>query len=116
MTYPLVAELAEAGIPVTVSCRVLKLVRQPYYRWRRNPVRDADLLRAHRINALGDAYDDDPPLGYRYLTEEARRAGWRMSRWTVWKLCSEAGILSSVQRRWRGKGKKTGPPVFEDRL
>ncbi|MCX6501139.1 MAG: hypothetical protein NT132_01790 [Microbacterium sp.] len=32
MTYPLVAELAEAGIPVTVSCRVLKLARQPYYR------------------------------------------------------------------------------------
>lgn len=24
MTYPLVAELADAGIPVSVSCRVLK--------------------------------------------------------------------------------------------
>ncbi len=34
MTYPLVSELADAGIPVTVSCRVLKLARQPYYRWR----------------------------------------------------------------------------------
>ena len=32
MTYPLVSELAEDGIPVTVSCRVLKLARQPYYR------------------------------------------------------------------------------------
>src|SRR5690606_17522556 len=37
MTYPLVSELAEAGIPVTVSCRVLKLARQPYYRWRNDP-------------------------------------------------------------------------------
>lgn len=52
MMYPLVAELAEAGIPVTVSCRVLKLARQPCYRWRNVPVRDADVLRAHRINAL----------------------------------------------------------------
>src|SRR5690606_35897110 len=42
MTYPLVAEHADAGIPVTVSCRVLKLARQPYYRWRNDPVRDAD--------------------------------------------------------------------------
>lgn len=37
MTYPLVSELADAGIPVTVSCRVLKLARQPYYRWRNDP-------------------------------------------------------------------------------
>jgi transposase-like protein len=26
-------ELAASGIPVTVTCRVLKLSRQPYYRW-----------------------------------------------------------------------------------
>ena len=31
--YSLVSELAVAGIPVTVTCRVLKLARQPYYRW-----------------------------------------------------------------------------------
>lgn len=60
MTYPLVSELADAGIPVTVSCRVLKLARQPYYRWRNDPVRDADVLRAYRINALHDAHHDDP--------------------------------------------------------
>lgn len=52
MTYPLVAELAEAGIPVTVSCRVLKLARQPYYRWRN--VRDAleRFARAHELHAV----------------------------------------------------------------
>ena len=32
--YPLVRELAADGIPVAVTCRVLKLARQPYYRWR----------------------------------------------------------------------------------
>src|SRR5690606_11187439 len=116
MTYPLVAELAEAGIPVTVSCRVLKLARQPYYRWRNAPVRDADVLRAYRFNALHDAHHDDPTFGYRYLADEARRAGWRMSRRTAWKLCSQAGILSSAQRRRCGKGKKAGPPVFDDHV
>ncbi|SNT13804.1 hypothetical protein SAMN06309944_2215 [Micrococcales bacterium KH10] len=116
MTYPLVSELAKAGIPVTVSCRVLKLARQPYYRWRNAPVRDADVLRAYRINALHDAHHDDPTFGYRYLADQARRAGWRMSRRTAWKLCSQAGILSCAQRRQRGKGKKTGPPVFDDHV
>lgn len=109
-------ELAADGIPVTVTCRVLKLARQPYYRWRNDPIRDADVLRAYRINALHDAHEDDPTFGYRYLADEARRAGWRMSRRTAWKLCSQAGILSSAQRRRRGKGKKAGPPVFDDHV
>ncbi|MEZ5088100.1 MAG: hypothetical protein R2722_18325 [Tessaracoccus sp.] len=39
-----------------------------------------------------------------------------MSRRTAWKLCSQAGILSSAQRRRRGKGKKVGPPVFDDHV
>ncbi len=37
MIYPLVDELAEDGIPVKVACRVLKLARQPYYRWKQRP-------------------------------------------------------------------------------
>jgi transposase InsO family protein len=39
-----------------------------------------------------------------------------MSRRTAWKLCSQAGLLSSAQRRRRGKGKKAGPPVFDDHV
>ena len=30
MMYPLVRELADDGVPVAVTCRVLKLARQPY--------------------------------------------------------------------------------------
>ena len=43
--YPLVSELAADGIPVAVTCRVLKLARQPYYRWLASPVTDAELDR-----------------------------------------------------------------------
>jgi putative transposase len=37
---------------VAVTCRVLKLARQPYYRWRANPITDAELVEAYRANAL----------------------------------------------------------------
>jgi putative transposase len=43
MIYPLVRELAVDGIPVTVTCRVLKIARQPYYRWLENPITQAEL-------------------------------------------------------------------------
>lgn len=50
--------------------QVLKLARQPYYRWRANPITDAELVEAYRANALFDAHGEDPEFGYRYLVEE----------------------------------------------
>jgi hypothetical protein len=60
MMYPLVRELAVDGIPVAVTCRVLKVARQPYYRWLATPITDAELTAAYRANALFDAHQDDP--------------------------------------------------------
>ena len=67
MMYPLVRELAVDGIPVTVTCRVLKIARQPYYRWLANTVTDAEWDEAHLANAVFDAHRDDPEFGYRFL-------------------------------------------------
>jgi integrase len=62
-----VSELAVNGIPVAVTCRVLKLARQPYYRWVARPVTDAELRRAYLAHATLDAHRDDPEFGYRFL-------------------------------------------------
>jgi putative transposase len=69
MIYPLVSELADDGIPVTVACRVLKLARQPYYRWKQHPVGQAGWVQAHRVNALVNAHQEDPEFGYRFLAK-----------------------------------------------
>jgi len=42
------------------TCRVLKLSRQPYYRWLQDPVTAAELVEAYRANALFDAHQDGP--------------------------------------------------------
>ena len=65
------SELAADGIPVAVACRVLGIARQPYYRWLKNPVTDAELAEAYRANALYDAHREAPEFGYRYLADEA---------------------------------------------
>ncbi|AXK75102.1 IS3 family transposase [Mycolicibacterium neoaurum] len=111
--YPLVKELAGDGIPVAVTCRVLKLARQPYYRWLANPITDAELVEAYRANALFDAHRDDPEFGYRYLVEEAREAGESMAERTAWRICSQ-NQLWSVFGKKRGKNGKVGPPVHDD--
>jgi putative transposase len=107
--------LAEDGIPVTVTCRVLKIARQPYYRWLAAPVTDADLEQAHRANTLFDAHKDDPEFGYRFLVDEARDAGQPMADPTAWRICSDNGWWSAFgKKKARGKGKKAGPPVHDD--
>ena len=108
-------ELAGDGIPVQVSCRVLKLSRQPYYRWLRNPVTERDLVQAYRANALYDAHIEDPEFGYRFLADEAKSFGEPMCDRTAWRLCRDQQWWSAFgKKKARGKGKKPGPPVHDD--
>ena len=98
------SELAADGFPVTVTCRVLKLARQPYYRWLANPVTESELVQAYRANALFDAHGDDPEFGYRFLAER-----------TAWRICSINGWFSTFGKKpKRGKGRMVGPPVHDD--
>ena len=112
--YPLVRELAADGVPVAVTCRVLKIARQPYYRWLKCPVTDAELVAAYRANALFDAHRDDPEFGYRFLLDEAREAGEEMAERTAWKICSDLGWWSVFGKKRGRNGKKPGPPVHDD--
>ncbi|WP_453976363.1 IS3 family transposase, partial [Brevibacterium pityocampae] len=114
--YPLVRELAADGIPVAVSCRVLKLSRQPYYRWLTRPVLDAELVEAYRANALYDAHRDDPEFGYRFLADEACTSGEAMSTRTAWRICSRNQWWSVFGKARAKNGKKPGPPVHDDRV
>ena len=112
--YPLVRELAADGIPVTVTCRVLQLARQPYYRWLGNPVGDRDLEQAYLANAVFDAHRDDPEFGYRLLADEAREAGQQACDRTVWRICAANRWWSSFAAKKGRNGKRPGPAVHDD--
>jgi putative transposase len=118
MMYPLVRELAAEDarirVPVAVTCRVLKLARQPYYRWLARPVTGAELEAAYRANALFDAHRDDPEFGYRFLLDEARDAGESMAARTAWRICSDNGWWSAFGKKRGKNGKRSGPPVHDD--
>ncbi|MFB9999494.1 MULTISPECIES: IS3 family transposase [Brachybacterium] len=112
--YPLVSELAADGIPVAVSLRVLKLSRQPYYRWRKQQVTPSELVEAYRANALFDAHRDDPEFGYRFLAGEAEAAGQLMCERTAWRICRDNRWWSVFGKKRGKNGKRPGPPVHDD--
>ncbi|QTE30984.1 IS3 family transposase [Pengzhenrongella sicca] len=116
MMYPLVSELASDGIPVAVTCRVLKLARQPYYRWLAAPITARDLDEAYLANVLFDAHVDDPEFGHRLLADEADKAGLRASDRRVWRICRDNQWWSVFGKKRAKNGKKPGPPAHDDRV
>lgn len=85
---PLVRELAVESVPVTVTCRVLNMERQPYCWWLDALVSDRVWVQALQLNALVDANRLDLEYGYRLLRDEAEHVGWSSSRRTAWKFSS----------------------------
>lgn len=114
MTYPLVRDLADEGIPVVRTCRVLDLCRQAYYRWLADPVSQRDWDDAHLCNALYDAHHDDPEFGYRLLADEVRDAGWDVGERRVWRLCNQQQLFSVIVAKGRKTGRGPGPPTADD--
>ena len=108
------SELAADGISVAVSLRVLKLSRQPCYRWRKQQVTPSELVEAYRANALFDAHRDDPEFGYRFLAGEAEAAGQRMCERTAWRICRDNRWWSVFGKKRGKNGKRPGPPVHDD--
>jgi transposase InsO family protein len=114
--YPLVSELAADGIPVAVSCRVLGLARQPYYRWLDAPIVESQLDEAYLANAVFDAHRDDPEFGYRFLADEVRRLDEHaeVSDRVVWRICRDHGWWSRFGKPKQRKGSKPGTPAHDD--
>lgn len=109
MTYPLVLDLAADGIPVAVTCRVLKFSMQGFYAWLARPVTPRDLDDAVLTNA---AYDD-PEFGYRLIGDDLPARGVRAGENRVARLCSPQRIWSVLSKK-RGTGRTPGPAVHDD--
>ena len=106
---------ARIRVPVAVACRVLGLSTQGYYKWLKDPISQRDWDDAHVIDAVLGIHEDDPSLGYRFLSDELADIGILASEHRVWRLCSIAGVFASHARK-RAKAGKPGPPVHDDLL
>jgi len=115
MIYPLVMELAVAGIPVAVTCRVLKFSKQAFYKWKAQPMSDREWSDAHLVNAALDVHANDPMFGYRFIADELHAQGITVSENRVQRLCQEHHIWSVFAKK-RGLSRKPGPPVHDDLL
>jgi putative transposase len=114
MMYPLVLDLAADGIPVVVTCRVLRFSKQAFYSWRKNPITQRDWDDAHLINAAYDIHHDDPEFGYRFIADElVGEHGITTGENRVARLCSQQRIFS-LHAKKRGRNRKASPPVHDD--
>jgi len=108
MKYPLVRDLAAEGFPVRLTCGVLGLSAQAFYKWLKQPVCDRDWHDAHLTNAIVDIHADDPAFGYRFIADELVAAGHQVGERRVWRLCRD-------QRLWSTTVRKGGPAAGSGR-
>jgi putative transposase len=115
MMFPLVRDLAAEGIPVRLTCGMLRFSAQAFYQWQARPVSDRDWADAHATNAIVDVHADDPEFGYRFIADELERAGQATNERRVWRLCRQQRIWSTTTKKGRrGSGKSPGPAVHDD--
>lgn len=115
MMYPLVEDLADEGVDVALSCRMLGFSRQAFYAWRVDPVSQREWDDAHLLNAIYDIHDDDPALGYRFITDELHELGFQVGENRIARLCKEHKIWSvTVKKGRKAAGKTPGAPVHDD--
>ncbi len=92
MIYPLVHDLATDGIPLVVTCRVIRFTPQAFYKWRANPVSPREWDDAHLVDAAREIHADDPTFGYRFIADElVAEDGITASENRVHRLCSSTG-------------------------
>jgi len=96
--YSLVLDLADDGVPVTVTCRVLGFSTQEFYRRRKAPVSQRDWGDAHLINAARDSHADDPAFGYRFIADELPGRGVRAGENRVARLAPRSASGRSSPR------------------
>jgi putative transposase len=113
MMYPLVLDLADDGVPVTVTCRVLGFSTQAFYKWRKTPLTQRDWDDAHLINAALDIHADDPEFGYRFIADELPGRGIIAGENKVARLCRQERIWSIFAKK-RGLNRRSGPAVHDD--
>ncbi|WP_211213223.1 hypothetical protein [Corynebacterium terpenotabidum] len=89
---------------------MLKLSRQPSYRWLKDPVSESEVIQAYRANALFDAHRDDPESGHRLLADEANEV---MSDRAAWRIASTNGWFSAFGKPKPNKSRKPGRPVLD---
>jgi putative transposase len=104
-------------VPVAVACRVLNLSTQGYYKWLKDPVSQRDWDDAHLIDVLYDVHEDEPTLGYRFLTDELEdEHGIVVGENRAHRLCKIAGITASHHKKKTSKAGSTGPVPHDDLL
>lgn len=113
MIYPLVRDLADDQIGVSVTCRVLGFSPQGFYAWKKQPYSDRDWDDAHLLNVIVDIHQADPEFGYRFIADELDKMGIVVSENRVQRLCQSQQIASVTVKR-RQSSKVPGPAVHDD--
>jgi transposase InsO family protein len=87
--------------PVNFMCRLLRVSRSGYYKWRDTPESPHSITDQHLCDLLADLWAKLNRPGVRRLHAELRALGWRVARKRVWRLMRRLHLAGRHHRAWR---------------
>ena len=93
-----------ATCPITLTCQVVGCPRSSYY-YRANASNDTQLRTAIETAELHlrSVATEWPTYGYRRVTAQLRRQGWKVNHKRVSRLMDEMGLKLRVKRKRRNR-------------
>ncbi len=95
------------------SLKVLKLGKQSYYEWRRNPVSQREREELTLLPIIRRIHEDDPEYGYRFITDGLKDMGYKVNEKRIARICSKHHIFASIHKKGR-KYKESPLPAHDD--
>ena len=77
---------------------------QAFSQWLRSRVTQRDREDAHLTNAAWDAHQDDPAIGYRFISYELNHAGLKAGENRVLRQCSQQRMCFVFEEKLSSEG------------
>jgi transposase InsO family protein len=92
---------------------VLKLGKQAYYEWKRNPISRREREDQQLLPLIREIHTNDPEYGYRFIADELKQLGHRINEKRVYRICRTHNIYSVIQKKCR-KYAESPLPAYDD--
>lgn len=99
MRYPLVKILLDEGVKFKLISKALEINRVAYSDWIKKPKSAREIKEERILEVIKEIHNEDPGYGYRFISDELKEMGFKVSERTVWKICSKNQIFAFYAKK-----------------
>ena len=113
--YTAIREVSEEHpeYPIGILCQILNVSRSGYYKWKKHPDSENDLLNQKIAGIIDELHYDHPDMGYRRIRDTlAHDYNISVNDKRILRICRKKKIQSSIKHRYNCCTKPASDPAY----